>query len=136
GDLTLLRELIKIPSENPPGNELRKAQHLADYFDRHGVRVRLDEVLPGRPNVIAELALGDASDGPTLIFNGHLDTVPVGTGWTIDPFAAEVRDGRVYGRGAADMLAGVAAMAAATVALSRERRNLRGRLVVHAVVDE
>jgi acetylornithine deacetylase/succinyl-diaminopimelate desuccinylase family protein len=136
GDLTLLRELIKIPSENPPGNELRKAQHLADYFDRHGVRVRLDEVLPGRPNVIVELALGDASDGPTLIFNGHLDTVPVGTGWTIDPFAAEVRDGRVYGRGAADMLAGVAAMAAATVALSRERRNLRGRLVVHAVVDE
>jgi acetylornithine deacetylase/succinyl-diaminopimelate desuccinylase family protein len=134
--LALLRDLIRIPSENPPGEELGKAQHLASYFARHGIWVQLDEVLPGRPNVVAELVPGNHAAGPTLVFNGHLDTVPAGAGWTVDPFGAEVRDGRVFGRGAADMLAGVAAMSAATVALARAGQGLHGRMLVHAVIDE
>jgi acetylornithine deacetylase/succinyl-diaminopimelate desuccinylase family protein len=131
--LALLRELIRCPSENPPGGEEATAACLAAYFERHGIPVRLEEILPYRPNVIAELG---AEGGPTLVFNGHTDTVPAGPGWTLDPFGADVRDGLVYGRGACDMLAGVAAMSAATVALKRSGVPLEGCVVVHAVIDE
>jgi acetylornithine deacetylase/succinyl-diaminopimelate desuccinylase family protein len=131
--LDLLRALIRVPSENPPGEEEAIARTLVSYFEDNGVPVRLREVRPGRPNVVAEVGSGD---GSTLVFNGHLDTVPVGEGWTVDPFAGEVRDGRVYGRGACDMLGGVAAMCSAAVALKRCGLPVGGRLVVHAVVDE
>src|SRR5437868_3166761 len=131
--LNLLRALIRVPSENPPGNEDAIAGTLVSYFEGSGVPVCLREVRPGRPNVVAEVG---SADGPTLVFNGHLDTVPVGEGWTVDPFGGDVRDGRVYGRGACDMLGGVAAMCAAAVALKRSGLPIKGRLVVHAVVDE
>jgi acetylornithine deacetylase/succinyl-diaminopimelate desuccinylase family protein len=131
--LALLRDLIRCPSENPPGREEATARRLAAYFARHGVAHRLEEILPGRPNVIAEVG---GAGGPALVLNGHLDTVPAGEGWTVDPFAAELRDGRVYGRGACDMLAGVAAMSAAAVALARSGVPLPGRVLVHAVIDE
>src|SRR5262245_1165425 len=131
--LALLRELIRCPSENPPGREEATATCLVEYFERQGIPVRLEEILPRRPNVIAEFGRGG---GPTLVFNGHTDTVPAGPGWTLDPFGADVRDGRVYGRGACDMLAGVAAMSAATVTLKRSGVPLSGRVLVHAVIDE
>jgi succinyl-diaminopimelate desuccinylase len=73
--LALLREVIRIPSENPPGQELAKARHLAEYLARHGISARLDKIAPGRPDLIAESALGDGAAGPTLVFNGHLDTL-------------------------------------------------------------
>jgi acetylornithine deacetylase/succinyl-diaminopimelate desuccinylase family protein len=131
--LNLLRALIRVPSENPPGNEEAIARSLVSYFEDNGVPARLREVRPGRPNVVAQVG---SAEGPTLVFNGHLDTVPVGEGWTVDPFGGDVRDGRVYGRGACDMLGGVAAMSTAAVALKRSGLPLNGRLVVHAVVDE
>jgi acetylornithine deacetylase len=131
--LQLLQALIRCPSENPPGHEEAIATCLAVYFERHDIPHRLEELEPGRPNVIAELGDGN---GPTLVFNGHIDTVPVGDGWTTDPFGGELRDGRVYGRGACDMLAGVAAMSSATAALKRSGIPLNGRVLVHAVIDE
>jgi acetylornithine deacetylase/succinyl-diaminopimelate desuccinylase family protein len=134
--LELLRGLIRIPGENPPGEELGKANYLAGYFADHGLPVRLHEVLPGRPNVITEVVLGAGAAGPTMVFNGHLDTVPAGEGWTRNPFGADIDNGRVYGRGAADMLAGIAAMSTAATALAHAAPDLDGRLLVHAVVDE
>jgi acetylornithine deacetylase/succinyl-diaminopimelate desuccinylase family protein len=131
--LALLRDLIRCPSENPPGEEEATARCLAAYFERNGIAHRVEEVRPGRPNVIAEAG---AAGGPALVLNGHLDTVPAGAGWTVDPFGAELRDGRVYGRGACDMLAGVAAMSAAAVALARSGVPPAGRVLVHAVIDE
>jgi acetylornithine deacetylase/succinyl-diaminopimelate desuccinylase family protein len=131
--IELLRDLIRCPSENPPGNEEATASCLAAFFDRNGVSHRLEEVVPGRPNLIAEIG---SSGGPTLVLNGHIDTVPAGAGWTFEPFGAEMRDGRVYGRGASDMLAGVAAMSVAVVALKRSGVALDGRLLIHAVIDE
>lgn len=131
--LDLLRDLIRVPSENPPGNEDAIARVLVSFFEDNGIPVRLREVRPGRPNVIAEVGSGES---PTLVFNGHLDTVPVGEGWTVDPFGGDVRDGRLYGRGACDMLGGVAAMCSAAVAMKRSGLPLTGRLVVHGVVDE
>jgi acetylornithine deacetylase/succinyl-diaminopimelate desuccinylase family protein len=131
--LELLRELIRIPSENPPGHELEKARYLQEFFARNGLEAKLEEVEPGRPNVIAEFGAGS---GPLLVLCGHIDTVPAGEGWTFDPFGAEIADGRVYGRGACDMLAGVASMCAAALAVKRSGVALGGRIAIHAVIDE
>ena len=131
--LELLRDLIRRPSENPPGNEEATVGVLASFFERNGIPLRLDYVRPGRPNLIAELGRGA---GPTLVLNGHTDTVPFGDGWTRDPVGAEVEAGRVFGRGACDMLAGVAAMSEAAAALHRSGVELAGRVLIHAVVDE
>jgi acetylornithine deacetylase/succinyl-diaminopimelate desuccinylase family protein len=131
--LELMRELIRCPSENPPGQEEATVRALASFFERHGIAHRLEEIQPGRPNLIAELG---TQGGPTLVFNGHTDTVPIGAGWTTDPFGAELRDGKVFGRGACDMLAGVTAMSAAAAALHASGVALNGRLQVHACIDE
>ena len=131
--LELLRELIRQPSENPPGGEQATVEVLAAFLERNQVPFRIDTVEPERPNLIAEI--GDA-DGPTLVFNGHTDTVPFGDGWTVDPIGGELREGRVYGRGACDMLAGVSAMVGAAVAIKRSGAPLGGRIVIHAVIDE
>jgi acetylornithine deacetylase/succinyl-diaminopimelate desuccinylase family protein len=131
--LELLQELIRRPSENPPGDEEATVAVLASFFGQHGIPFLRDEVRPGRPNLIAELGAGER---PTLVFNGHTDTVPFGDGWTYDPVGAHFENGRVYGRGACDMLAGVAAMSEAAVALHRSGVPIAGRLLVHAVIDE
>jgi acetylornithine deacetylase/succinyl-diaminopimelate desuccinylase family protein len=130
--LQLLRELIAEPSENPPGNEGACARLLASFLKQRGVACHFAEVASRRPNLYATVG----GPGPTLVLCGHLDTVPAGDGWTFDPFVATVADGRVYGRGACDMKAGLAAMAAALVAVRRSGIELRGGLALHAVVDE
>ena len=99
-----------------------------------GWQPELDEVAPGRPNVITVVE-GGGGPGPTLMFEGHTDVVTEGEGWSVDPFAGEVRDGRLYGRGAADMKGGLAAMLFATHALAR-RGPFPGRIVLAALVDE
>jgi len=128
----LLRELIRCPSENPPGNEGPCAELLAEFLSERDIATRLVEVAEGRSNLYAQHGPGDR----TLVLNGHLDTVPVGEGWTVEPFAAVVRDDRVYGRGACDMKGGIAAMCAAMLALKRAELPLNGRMVLHMVVDE
>jgi len=119
--LQLLQELIRQPSENPPGNEAATVAVLAKYFRAQGIPFRLDELAPGRPNLLAEIGSGD---GPLLVFNGHTDTVPFGEGWTRDPVGAELDAGNVYGRGACDMLGGVASMSAAVAAIHRSGVDL------------
>ena len=94
----------------------------------------LDPVAPGRPNVYAVVEGGQA--GPTLLFEGHTDVVTEGDpgAWTSDPFGADIRDGRLYGRGSADMKAG---LVAALFAAGRGRRgSVSGRIVLAALVDE
>ena len=100
-----------------------------------GWEPEIDVVAPGRPNVIATIDGG--APGPTLMFEGHLDVVTEGDPgeWTHDPFGAELVDGRIWGRGAADMKAGVAAMLFAADELCR-RGGFPGRLVLGALVDE
>lgn len=132
--LRLAQALIRIPSVNPPGEEAAVAQYLAEYLEKAGLRVEVTEVLPGRPNVVATAEFGDG--GPTLLLNGHTDVVAVGDGWDGDPFAGEVRDGKLYGRGAADMKGPLAAMIAATLAVKRARVLSAGRIVVACVMGE
>jgi succinyl-diaminopimelate desuccinylase len=130
--------LVRIESVNDPEHgrsEAPAAALVAEQMRAFGWEPRIEEVEPGRPNVVAVLEGG--LPGPTLLFEGHTDVVTEGPRelWSVDPFAAEIRDGRLYGRGAADMKAGVAAMLFAADAIVR-RGPFPGRLVVAAFVDE
>jgi acetylornithine deacetylase len=131
--VALLCDLVEAPSPNPPGDESEVAGVLARALSGAGIEPRVDEVWPGRPNLTA--ALGP-SGGPTLLFNGHTDTMPPGEGWTSDPYKALVRSGRLYGLGACDMKAGLAAITGALLAVQRSGVPLRGRVYFDAVVDE
>ena len=133
--VALARALIQIDSRNPtlapdsPG-EGECARVLASVLDDWGFAVETTEAPPGRPNVVARLGPKDA---PALMLNGHLDVVGV-EGMTHDPFAADVRGNRIYGRGSADMKGGLAAMCAAAVAGATS--GARRQILITAVVDE
>ncbi|MDA1000009.1 MAG: M20 family metallopeptidase [bacterium] len=105
--LVLTEELIRIPSENPTGNESAMADRLETFFHGIGVSVERDSVEPGRENLTAEV--GGPSGEPALVFLNHMDTVPAGEGWTKSPFAPLREGGRIWGRGACDMKGGLAA---------------------------
>lgn len=132
--LDLAQRLIAIPTENPPGNERQAAAFLADYFADNGWSVDVSEFEPGRPNVVVQIAGREA--GPQLIFDGHLDVVPAGDGWTSPPYSPLIRGDRLIGRGAADMKGGIAAMIAAAEAIQRADVPLRGTLTLAVVADE
>lgn len=129
--LALLRDLISIPSVNPDGDPGLPAERcgeqaigvfLADLLANAGASVEVEEVAPGRPNVLGRFP-SDRPDKPVLLFAPHLDTVGVGN-MTIDPFAAEERDGRIYGRGASDTKGPMAAMLAAIFSLGEKIAEL------------
>jgi acetylornithine deacetylase len=132
--LALARALIQTDSRNPnlapdSSGEGDCARVLASVLDDWGFRVELNEAAPGRPNVLARIGERDA---PTLMLNGHLDVVGV-EGMTHQPFSAESRNGRIYGRGSADMKAGIAAMCAAAAAFPPDAGK---QILIAAVVDE
>ena len=134
--LALTRALVAIDSRNPslvPGGpgERAAAEFLAGVLTEWGFAVDLLEVRPGRPNVLARI--GGGNGGRSLLLNGHLDTVGV-DGMAHEPWAAELRDGRLYGRGSADMKGGIAAMCAAA-ALAADG-GLGGEVIIAAVIDE
>jgi acetylornithine deacetylase len=134
--IRLLRDLVAINSVNPtlvPGapGERDVANAVAAEMRRIGLDVSIEDVAPGRPNVVG--VLDGKTRGRSLMFCGHTDTVGV-TGVT-DPFTPVERDGRLYGRGAQDMKGGVAAMIDAARVVA-ERGLPAGRLIVAAVVDE
>lgn len=115
----LAQALIRIPSVNPDGDpgvdktgEADLAAYVGDFLKQCGAAVTLEEVLPDRPNVIGRFPSEPSHDGnpkPRIVFGPHLDTVGVG-GMTIDPFGGEVREGKLWGRGACDTKGPMAAM--------------------------
>jgi acetylornithine deacetylase/succinyl-diaminopimelate desuccinylase family protein len=129
----LAAALVKAPGQNPPGGEAATVTVLADACAARGLEPRLSEVEPGRPNLSAAVPGGA---GPGLLLLGHTDVVPVGEGWTVDPLAGLVRDGRLFGRGAADMKGGLAACVVAMSALRRSGVSLAGPVELAALVDE
>ena len=135
----LTRDLIRIPSVVRPGEpgatEAAVAAYVERWLRREGFEVEVHEVAPGRPNVLAWV--GEAS-GPSLLLEGHTDVVTEGNAaeWRYAPFGADLVDGRIYGRGSADMKSGLAAAMIAAAAIKRSGARLGGRLVVGALVDE
>jgi acetylornithine deacetylase len=132
--IRLAQDMVRIPSDNPPGNEGELAKFLAEYLTRGGMDAELREVVPGRPNVVARW--GKAGSRPHLILNGHIDALPPGDGWTRDPYGGEIVSGRIYGRGSTDMKGPVASLIAAVEAVKRSGAKLRGSVTLEAVVDE
>ena len=156
----LAAELVRIPTENPPGDERACAEFVVEWFDEQGIDATLfEEPSADRAQAVAvvgEVAEGgkdrdgdegevsgdsEAGDeGPTLVLNGHLDVVPAGDRdqWTHDPFAGTVKDRTLYGRGSADMKTGLAIATLAVRDLAAEVRSndLDGSLVFHAAMGE
>jgi acetylornithine deacetylase/succinyl-diaminopimelate desuccinylase family protein len=130
----MLIDLIRLPSQNPGDDERGVAAYVAEACRRLGLEVTTSDALPGRPNVVARLRA--SGTGATLVLNTHLDTVPASGGWTVDPFAGEVREGRVWGLGAGDAKGQLVAMLGALRALVESRTPLGGEVIFTAVVDE
>jgi len=135
--IALLEDLVAIDSVNPSlvsgaRGEEEIARRIAAECGAAGLSVSVNEVTPGRPNVVA--VLEGRNPGPTLMFCGHVDTV--GVAGMEQPFRPVHRDGRLYGRGAQDMKGGIAAMLGAARQVVEQGGCAHGRLIVAAVVDE
>jgi succinyl-diaminopimelate desuccinylase len=141
--VALTQALVRIPTVNPPGDAYGPcARLIGDRLARRGFEVAYirGEGAPGdsarhpRTNVIARLE--GRSPGPCVHFNGHIDVVAPGRGWTLEPFDGLVRDGKVFGRGTCDMKGGLAAAMIAVESLIEETGGLPGAIEVSGTVDE
>ena len=136
--ITTTQVLVCINSTNPSlspegAGETEIAAYVAERLSALGLDVKRSEIAPGRKNVVG--ILKGSGSGRSLLLNAHMDTVGV-DGMTIDPFAGELRDGRIYGRGAQDMKASAAAMLAAVKAIVDAHIQLDGDLLLTFVADE
>lgn len=134
----LLKDLIQIESVNPAlsrkgSGEAAIARYISDYLRNLGLDVRFQEIEKNRVNVIG--ALKGSGGGPSLILNGHTDTVSADN-MGIDPFDAKEEGGRIYGRGALDMKAGVAALITAVGSIIEAGIKLKGDVILTLVADE
>ncbi len=130
-EVQLTQELVRIDSQNPPGNEKQVAKYIFDYLDGLRIDTRLVEFGSNRYSVVASVGKGNG-----LMFNTHIDTVPVGDlkAWKYDPFSAKIVGDKIYGRGASDSKSGVAAIL--TALKNNVKRNFKRKLLIALVGDE
>ncbi len=130
-EVRLTQELIRINSENPPGNEKKIAKFIKDYLEDFGIPAEMIEFGKNRFNVI-----GEKGKGKGLILAGHIDTVPSGDlkKWKYSPFEGKIVKGKIYGRGASDMKGGLAAILGSLRKF--KNKNFKKRLVLAFVGDE
>lgn len=132
---TLLSELIKINTTNPPGNEIQAAKFLAKNLEKDGFKCELFESDPGRGSVVTRLK--GAGDKPSLLLLSHLDVVAANPKeWSVNPFSGAVQDGFVWGRGALDMKSMTAIEAVTIKLLRRNNVKLKGDVILAATADE
>jgi succinyl-diaminopimelate desuccinylase len=126
--------LIKAESENPPGDTSKVAEIIEDYLKAMGLGLRHIEPVRGHVNIITSIGSGDYG----LILCGHIDTVPIGdlNRWSFYPFSGEIVEGRILGRGAADMKGGVASIITAVRALIKYEKILSEKIVIALFCDE
>lgn len=135
--VAMTRRLVAAASPNPPGDVVAAAavaQGLLETID--GIAIRRFETSPGIVNLVAVVSSG--RPGRRLVFNGHLDTFPIGEnlGWTVDPLGGALIEGRLYGRGVSDMKGGIAASLLAARMLAKHRDAWCGEIVMTLAGDE
>jgi succinyl-diaminopimelate desuccinylase len=131
----LSRELIAFNTVNPPGNELSCIAHLEKILAGAGFETSVRRFAPDRANLVA--TIGGVGNKPPLCFTGHVDTVPLGNApWSVDPFGAEIIDGKMYGRGSTDMKCGVAAFVAATCNNAQQLKDASGVVLAITAGEE
>jgi succinyl-diaminopimelate desuccinylase len=139
----LCQDLIRFPTVNPPGNDYKACvEYIGDRLKVRGFKVEYIRAFgtPGdssefpRYNVVARYDTG--RPGPCVHFNSHIDVVETGEGWTKDPFAADLIDGKIYGRGACDMKGGMASSIIAVEALIDSGIELKGAIEISGTGDE
>jgi len=141
--VALTADLIRFPTVNPPGEAYRPcAEYIGERLKKRsfGIEYIRGEGTPGDtdryPRVNVVVRFDGRSPGPTVHFNSHIDVVEAGDGWTVDPFAGVVKDGRVYGRGACDMKGGLAASIIAVEAFMDVYPDFPGAIEISGTVDE
>lgn len=135
--IALLMDFLRARSPNPPGDTRDAAKVIGNYLNRHGLDYRTISPHPEMPNIVAAFDAG--KPGQHLVLNGHIDVFPVPEdhyGWTSDPWQPEIRGGKIYARGAADMKTGTTSSIVTYVALSKLREALFGKLTLTCVSDE
>lgn len=131
-----VQELVRTPTPNPPGNEERAAKRIEKEFIGIGLATQLQEVEHQRYSTIG--ILEGREKAPSLLIEGHIDTVPIGPGenWVVDPFSAEIIDGKIYGRGSIDDKGGIAVMTMAAKAIKHAGIDLKRDVIFAALADE
>jgi succinyl-diaminopimelate desuccinylase len=132
--IKLAQRLLQINSENPPGDELRIANFVKNYLINLGLDVKIYEFKKKRANVVTILEGRNKKD--TLLITPHLDTVPAGKNWSVNPFLGRIKRNRIYGLGATDCKGNLAAALEAINSLLEERQVLDYNLVFAATADE
>jgi succinyl-diaminopimelate desuccinylase len=135
--VAMTQRLVAAPSPNPPGDVTQAADVAATLLTQiDGVRVERFEPASGIVSLVARIDSG--RPGRRLVFNGHLDTFPLGEGlgWSVPPLGGTLRDGKLYGRGVSDMKGGIAASLLAAQVLARHRSRWSGEIVVTLAGDE
>jgi succinyl-diaminopimelate desuccinylase len=131
----LTKELVRMNTINPPGREESCARHLGALLEDAGFRIRYHSYGETRVNLVA--SIGGASSKPPLCLTGHIDTVPLGAAaWTMDPFAGDTADGKLYGRGTSDMKCGVAAFTVAALNSAKFLQSTAGVTLVITAGEE
>jgi acetylornithine deacetylase/succinyl-diaminopimelate desuccinylase-like protein len=132
---SLLSDLIRINTTNPPGNETEAAKYLAKNLEKEGFKCELFEFAPGRGSVITRLK--GSGEKPSLLLLSHLDVVAANPKeWSVDPFSGLVKDGFVWGRGALDMKSMTAIEVMVMKLLKRNHVKLEGDVILAATADE
>ena len=137
--LDIARDLVRMDTRNPPGREVECAHYLGDLLGASGLEVSYYEFAPERTSLVARLRGegGETDRKKPLCFGGHIDVVPLGAKeWSVDPFGAEIADGRLYGRGTTDMKAGVAAFVHVAMKLAGEGRRGAADIVLAICAGE
>ena len=133
--IALSRELVAFNTINPPGQELNCIRHLERILADAGLETSVHAFAPDRANLVARI--GGKGNKPPLCFTGHVDTVPLGNAaWSVDPFAGEIIDGKLYGRGTTDMKCGVAAFVAAICGMANQLRDTGGVMMAITAGEE
>jgi len=137
-DVKLLQKLIQNKCVNPPGNEMKSIKTIENFLKKKGIECEIFETAPNRGNLVAKIEGKDKNQPGLILGPSHVDVVPIAKPdqWDVDPFAAEIKEGSIWGRGALDMLFIVASQVCAFAKLFEEKFQPKGDVILFIVSDE